>query len=238
VSRIAANRDAQLTPAEIVTTALRQFDERTKEPSVRSLAAELRVAPAAIYHHFPSISAVYQGAVELVWSEAITTTLELAPNPLSDDPTDVLVAVALATRRTWLAHFRLARHLAATPGANDFTKTSVPLMAGLFERLGIDGEDAAAAFHAYSSFMIGAVLFAADRKTANEAFPADGSDRSAQRPGTAPSQGATRRYRTAARISIENVMDVSEVDPKRDEQLFAQAIRRVVESYAKPTQAG
>jgi AcrR family transcriptional regulator len=214
VSRLAVNRLDQLSREEIVQTAVRQFVLRASEPSIRSLATELRVTPTAIYHHFPSIAAVYQGAVELVWAESIVTSLELAPSPLTADPVDVLVAVGVATRRTWLEHFRLARYMAATPRENDFTRAAVPFLAGLFRRLGLDEADAAAAFYAYSSFMIGAVLFAAERKCANESLPLSPPSRT-----------------TTSRLSIENVMDVSEADPERDEQLFAGAIRRLVGSY-------
>ena len=58
------------------------------EPSIRSLAAALRVAPTAIYYHFPSQAAIYQSVVELVWAQATRHLLELTPRPLEADPVD------------------------------------------------------------------------------------------------------------------------------------------------------
>src|SRR5436190_19053151 len=143
MTRLAADRDTHLTPAEIAQEALRQFDEREREPSIRSLAAELRVAPTAIYHHFHSQAAIYQAVVELVWAEATKELLRLVPKPLDAEPDDVLVAAGVAIRRVWLGHHRVARYMAATPEANEFVTSSLGLMAILFERLGLEGEDAA-----------------------------------------------------------------------------------------------
>jgi AcrR family transcriptional regulator len=214
--RLAADRQTHLTRAEIAQEALRQFDTRTKEPSLRSLAAELRVAPTAIYHHFPSQAAIHQAAVELVWGEAAIRLLDLVPKPLAADPVDVLVAAGIATRRAWLAHHRLARYMAATPEANQFTTNALALMANVFERLGLEGDHAARCFHSYASFMIGAVLFAADRVSANERLER----------GTAERPSGER-----ARLSIDEVMDLSVVDPARDEELFVEGLRRLVESF-------
>src|SRR5512139_2586794 len=104
MTRLAENRDTHLSPAEIAAEALRQFDEEPSEPTIRSLATALRVAPSAIYHHYPSRSAIVQSAVELAWIEATQKLLEEIPQPLEGDPEDVLVATGVATRRTWLEH--------------------------------------------------------------------------------------------------------------------------------------
>ena len=116
MARLAADRDTHLTRAEIAQEALRQFDARGKEPSIRSLAAALRVAPTAIYYHFPSQAAIYQSVVELVWAQATASLLELVPRPLDADPVDVLVASGIATRRAWVEHFSVARFMAETNG--------------------------------------------------------------------------------------------------------------------------
>ena len=123
MARLAADRKTHLTPAEIAREALRQFDAGPREPSIRSLAAALHVTPTAIYHHFPSQAAIYQAAVELVWNESLPLLLEIEPRPLEADPADTLVAVGLATRRAWLAHYRVAHLMAATPQANEFNET-------------------------------------------------------------------------------------------------------------------
>jgi AcrR family transcriptional regulator len=232
MTRLAAARDTYLTPAEIAAEALRQFDEHPREPSIRSLAAALHVAPTAIYHHFPSQAAIYQAAVELVWAEVVPGMLELVPKPLSADPAKVLVAGGVATRRAWLRHYRLAPYMAATPEANEFTTNTLGLMANLFERLGLKGEEAAACFHSYASFMIGAVLFAASRQTANEQLQAKAEDDGANARFRAEhSAGASRKSGKRTRISIDAVMDLSVVAPDHDEQLFEEGLRRLVQSF-------
>jgi AcrR family transcriptional regulator len=235
MTRLAADRDTHLTPEEVARETLRQFDEREREPSIRSLAAALHVAPTAIYHHFPSQAAIYQAAVELVWADAAAEMLRLVPKPLDADAADVLVAAGIGTRRAWLAHHRVARYMAATPEASEFVTRSLGLMANLFERLGLEGDDAGACFHSYASFMIGAVLFAAARKAANEELERrSGRDESARfhAPHTA---GAERRSSRRTRVSIDEVMDLSAVDPVHDEELFELGLRRLIESFgARP----
>jgi AcrR family transcriptional regulator len=71
IARLPKGRQANLTPEAIVDEALRQFDEGTGEPTIRSLAAGLGAGPSAIYHHFPSRAAIVQRAVERVWGEAM-----------------------------------------------------------------------------------------------------------------------------------------------------------------------
>jgi AcrR family transcriptional regulator len=232
VPRLAADRKTHLTRAEIAEEALRQFDTRTREPSIRGLAGELRVAPTAIYHHFPSQAAIHQAAVELVWGEAATRLLDLVPKPLAADPEDVLVAAGIATRRAWLAHHRLARYMAATPEANEFTTNALALMANVFERLSLEGDHAARCFHSYASFMIGAVLFAADRVSANERLePGTGADADNALLHAAHTSGADRPSSERTRLSIDAVMDLSVVDPARDEELFVEGLRRLVQSF-------
>ena len=222
MARLAAKRDTHLTREEIAAEVLRQFDEGPREPSIRSLAAALHVTPTAIYHHFPSQAAIYQAAVELIRLESVDRLLEQTPRPLEDDPLDVLVAAALGIRRAFLAHHRAARYMAATPPADELNARSLAVIANLFERLGIEGEDAAVAFHAYASFMFGAVLFAAERMSANEQLEGSADPR-AYRP-----VGRTRRR---TKLAVEKIPDLSLVDPARDEELFASGVRRLVESY-------
>lgn len=227
MTRLAENRQTHLSPAEIAAEAMRQFDEEPSEPTIRSLATALSVAPSAIYHHYPSRSAIVQAAVEQAWTEATRRLLTEIPKPLEADPEEVLVATGVATRRTWLAHNRLAGYMAASPESNEFTNRALGLMGSMFERLGLEGEDAAAGFHTYSSFMIGAVLFAAARKTANDQLAADASESfPPARFESGPAPGAN----DATRSSIDEVIDVSVTDPERDEELFVIGLRRLVAS--------
>jgi AcrR family transcriptional regulator len=231
MTRLPLKRDTHLTPAEVADEALMQFDEQKAEPSIRSLASALRVAPSAIYHHFPSRAAVFQAAVGLVWMEARTELLELVPRPMEADPEEVLVFSGIATRRAWLRHYRLAPYMAATPEANRAIEDALGLIASVLERLGVRDERAAAAFHTYSSFMLGAVLFSAARRLANEGLDAqtgDGNGRGRFR--SEPAEDVARPSSERTHLSMDEVMDVSIVDPERDEELFAEGLRRLVRS--------
>lgn len=229
MARLAAERDTSLTREEIAAEALRQFDENNSEPSIRGLASALRVAPTTIYYHFPSRAAILHAAVELVWNEAMAEVLRLEPKPLEADPAELLVVCGIATRRAWLAHYRLAHYMTATPEANAAILASVRLMANIFTRLGLEGHRAAIAFHSYATFMIGAVLFAAERMGANEQL--------IQRQGGDTPLGRFRRKgqhpvpaQTIPELSIDDVMEVSITDPDRDEELFALGLRRLIRS--------
>ncbi len=229
MTRLAKDRDTQLTSDEIVEQALRQFDTGGTEPSIRSLASELQVAPSAIYHHFPSRAAIIRGAVDRVWNESFVEMLKLVPKPLDVDPREVLVAAGIATRRAWLAHYSLAPYLTANPEADEFTRNSLGLMAILLERLGLEGDAAAAAFHSYTSFMIGSVLFAASRLVANDQLgPVEQPFRLDYDPSV------ERQTTDATRKALDEVMELSIVDPERDEELYAWGLRRLVDSLVAP----
>jgi AcrR family transcriptional regulator len=228
MTRLAAKRDTHLSPAEIAAEALRQFDAGGDEPSIRSLASALKVAPSAIYHHYGARSDIVHAAVALVWDQATTELLELVPMPFDADPTEVLVASGIATRRAWLSHFRLAPYMAATPESNKFITNALGLLANVLERMGLEGDRAAAALHTYSSFMIGAVLFAAARCTANEQLEANSNGRSRARLEARSSSVGDASEDT--RASIAAVMEVSVTDPERDEKLFAEGLKRLVAS--------
>jgi AcrR family transcriptional regulator len=223
LTRLAVDRDTPMTATEIAAACLRQFDEKPADPSIRSLAAELQVSPTAIYHHYDSIAEVYQAAVELGWAEAITATLEALAEHRAPQPVDVLVAVGVGTRRTWLAHHRLARHMAATPGATAFTTTALEYLSDVFEQLDIDKALVAQAFHSYSSFMIGAVLFAAGRAAANESL--------SRGPHLVPVASALATAGT--RSELATVMDVSDNDPELDEEFFAEGLRRLLRGFER-----
>jgi TetR/AcrR family tetracycline transcriptional repressor len=214
MSRLAKHRDRPLARDEIARAALSQFDAGA-DPSMRRLAAALGVAPSAIYHHFPSRAAIVQAVMELVWQEATTQFLQLVSDPVTDDPVDVLVAAGVATRRAFLAHYRVAPFLAATPDRSEFQSELLTLFANLFERLGLEGDAAGEAFHAYSSYAIGAIVFAATRRIANEQL-----DFTAMQP-LRPS-GEKRSTREA----LEAMMSLSVIDPVRDDELFASGLRR------------
>jgi len=231
MTRLAANRKTHLTPAEITAEALRQFDAGGDEPSIRSLAAALKVAPSAIYHHYASRADIVRAAVALVWDQATAELLDLVPMPFDAEPAEVLVASGVATRRAWIAHYQLAPYMAASPESNEFVTNALGLLANVFERLGLEGEQAAAALHTYSSFMIGAVLFAAARSAANEQLAATSANGGSSKEYVSTTGGGSAgRSSERTRRSIDEVMDVSNADPARDEELFAEGLRRLVAS--------
>lgn len=241
MTRLARDRETHLTEEEIAAETLRCFDTSASAPSIRQLAMALKVTPSAIYHHYPSRAAIVQAAVNLVWEEATIKLLELIPDPFSADPVEVLVSSGLATRRAFGEHFRIAPFMAATPQADQHLVAIMVLMTNVFERLGLDADQAAASFHSYASFTIGSTLFAATRHITNEAAddeksgdaPAD-RFRSARRPG--PDSGSSSGERgsgsDAIHHALDEMMDVSVTDPQRDEELFVQGLRRLVAGFA------
>jgi AcrR family transcriptional regulator len=215
MARIAKGRDRVLTREEIAAETLRQFDTGAEPPSIRALAAALGVAPSAIYHHFESQAAIVQAATELVWEEATRDFLAAFPDPYNEDPAEVLVAAGITTRRAFGRHYRIAPFIAASAETSGFMTEVLGVLAVVFERLGLQGEDASVSFHTYASFTIGAVLFAATRRVANEKLGIAGM----------------RRPERAARRPLEDAIDIPATDPARDEELFAAGLRRLIESF-------
>lgn len=168
MTRLARGRKTHLSRDEIAAEALRQFDH-DQEPSIRGLASALAVAPSAIYHHFVSRGAIVDAALALVWQEAGEEGLRLVEGKL-DDPTDLLVAAALATRRAFGHHHQIAPFVITTPEANQ--RLSAEIAAAL-AGLGLSGAEADRAFHAYGSFVVGSTLILASRLNRGETPPRD-----------------------------------------------------------------
>jgi AcrR family transcriptional regulator len=225
MARIAKGRDRVLTRGEIAAETLRQFDTGSEAPSIRALAGALGVAPSAIYYHYESQAAIVQAATELVWEEVEREFLAAIPEPLDADPVEVLVTAGLVTRRTFARHYRIAPFLAASPEADEFMTEVLRLLEVVFERLGLTGEEAAVSFYAYSSFVIGTVLFSAARRIANEQLGIAGKRASGRRGG---------RRREDARVPLDDAIDLPSRDPALDEELFAAGVRRLVQSFVPP----
>jgi len=240
MTRLARDRDTHLSEGEIAAEALRCFDETTTAPSIRQLASVLKVTPSAIYHHYPSRAAIVQAAVNLVWEEATAKLLELIPDPFSADPVEVLVSSGLATRRAFGEHHRIAPFMAATPKDDPHLAAIVGLMTNVFQRLGLDADDAASAFHSYASFTIGSTLFAATRRITTEA--ADSEESSDGRPAQfrsdstsgsngSGSGGGAESGTGGAHHALDEMMDISVTDPAQDEELFVQGLRRLIAGF-------
>ena len=96
----------------------------------------------------------------------------------------------------------------------------------MFERLGLRGENASVSFHTYTSFTIGAVLFAATRRIANEQLGIAGKPS-----GPHPRGGDVPEPHAGARRALDDAIDVPATDPARDEELFAAGLRRLIQSF-------
>jgi AcrR family transcriptional regulator len=232
MTRLARDRDTHLTRAEIALEALRCFDESASAPSIRQLAVVLQVTPSAIYHHFPSRAAIIQAAVDLVWEEAGARFLELVPDPFTADPVEVLVTAAVATREVFGAHYQVAPFIAATPQSNGPLTAILALMANVFARMGLDDNEAAASFHTYASYTLGAVLFAATRRITNEQLLVDGAAGLPADPvGPIDGHPVADAPGTVMRQALDEMIDLSIVDPDRDGKLFAEGLRRLIARF-------
>jgi len=225
MARIAKGRDRVLTREEIAAETLRQFDTGSEAPSIRALAGALGVAPSAIYHHYESQAAIVQAATEIVWGEVAREFLTAIPEPLEADPVEVLVTAGVVTRRAFARHYRIAPFLAASPEADDFMTEVLRLLEVVFERLGLTNEQAAVSFYAYSSFVIGTMLFSATRRIANEQLGIAGKRAGGRRGG---------RRGDDTRVPLDDAIDLPSRDPARDEELFAAGLRRLVQSFVPP----
>ena len=229
MTRLAKGRDTHLSRPEIAAEALRQFD-RGQDPSIRSIAGALGVNPSAIYHHYASRTELVQGAADLVCQEIPRDTFAAVGDGFEGDPVEILVASGLATRRAFARHHLIAPYMAGTPQPDAIRGATLTLVADLLERLGLRGEEAVAAFHAYASYVIGAALFVAVRRSADQGlarFERPGQERVRTRPGPR----APRAPGAATRAALDTVMDLSTLDPDRDEALFAQGLRRLIASF-------
>jgi AcrR family transcriptional regulator len=228
--RVAAGRTEYLTEREIAQEALRQFDEGTRQPSIRQLASALGVSPTAIYHHFPGRAAIIRAAVDLVFEEAERMFMEALPDPFAEGigPVDILIQSGLATRRAFDRHFRIAPFMAATPEPSPWLSRTLALMTLIFEGLGLEGEDAAGPFHTYCSFVFGAVIVAATRRISDEELGrSEGvvpSDPDGGNQDFGPEEAPTLR-------ALADIPTLSVTDPERDEELFVGGLRRLITSF-------
>ena len=231
MTRLAAGRTTHLEPEEIARETLRLFDEGS-DPSIRQLATALNVTPSAIYHHFDSRAEIVQAAVELVWTEILAETTVAVGNPFEADPLEVLLTVGLNARRAFLRHFRITPYMAAIPRSGELSAGGMALFANVFERLGVSGPEAGDAFHYYASYCFGNALYAASRLGANQVLGPEhpGHEQLEEFRRNAGIEGTSSEETRAA---LDAVLDLSEMDPERDEELFVMGMRQILEGFAK-----
>lgn len=228
MTRLPRNRDTHLDPDEIAAEVLALFDAGATAPSIRQLARALDVTPSAIYHHYPSRAAIYNAGVNLVWQEAASDLLALLPEPFEADPAELLVASGVATRRAFLRHYRIAPYAATRPTPDSLLANVFALIASALERLGLEGDEAAACFHTYASMTLGAVIFAATRQIADDELEIAHADEPFR---STPGPQEARHSTAETRAAIDELMDLSALDPQRDEDLFAAGLRRLIDSF-------
>ncbi|MCB0862145.1 MAG: TetR/AcrR family transcriptional regulator [Solirubrobacterales bacterium] len=231
MTRLASGRTTHLEPEEIAAETLRLFDQGD-DPSIRQLASALNVTPSAIYHHFDSRTEIVQAAVELVWLEILAQTAEEVGNPFESDPKEVLTAVGLHARRSFIRHHTIAPYMTIIPSSNQLSAGGMSLFANAFERLGVTGDTAGDAFHYYASYCFGTALYAASRLNAEAALGP-----------TSPGHEELEKLRREAgvdgtsspetRTALDEVLDLSAVDPDRDEELFVSGLKQILEGFAK-----
>lgn len=230
MTRLAEGRSTHLDRSEIAIETLRLFDEGN-DPSIRQLAKVLGVTPSAIYHHFDSRAKIVQAAVELVWYEILGETFEEVGDPFEADPMEFLMATAFATRRIFSRHYAIAPYLAATPESDELSANTLAIMANVFERLGLTGTEAAEAFHSYASYVFGNSLFAANRLAANAALDISEVEAGRLEGYRFEVNGdVAQRSSAETRAAIDSVIDISMVDPERDNELFAIGLKRLLDS--------
>ncbi|MBN8867113.1 MAG: TetR/AcrR family transcriptional regulator [Solirubrobacterales bacterium] len=231
MTRLAAGRSTHLEPEEIATETLRLFDEGG-DPSIRQLAVALNVTPSAIYHHYSSRAEIVQAAVELVWREVLTEATAQLGNPFEADPTEVLVTLGMVARQAFIRHHSITPYMAAIPRSDELSAAGMSIFANVFERLGVSGPEAGEAFHYYASYCLGTSLYAASRLTANESLGTG-------RPGHEELEehrvkaGLDSTSSPETRAALDAILDLSEIDPERDDALFEAGLRQILGVYAK-----
>lgn len=231
MTRLAAGRTTHLERDEIAIETLRLFDEGG-DPSIRQLAVALNVTPSAIYHHFPSRAEIVQAAVEIVWREILAETSEKVGNPFEADPVEVLTTIGMSTRRAFIRHYSITPYMAAVPRSDELAAAAMAIFANVFERLGVSGAEAGEAFHGYASYCIGTALYAASRLSANEEL-GSGKPGHEQLEEFRRSAGIEGTSSEETRVSIDAILDISEVDPERDDELFEAGLKQMLMGLAK-----
>ncbi|HEX3946553.1 MAG TPA: TetR/AcrR family transcriptional regulator [Acidimicrobiales bacterium] len=163
---MAVGRTTHLTRDEIVATALALLDENGGDFSMRALASRLKVSPAALYHHFDNQRDLVTAVVGKVWEEAIEEYLAAAQDPFGQgsDPTEMLVTGAICGRRAFNRHPRVAPYMAVAPGIDTRLSGGLAIFGSLMERFGLEGPAAGEAMYAYSTYVLGNILYTAQRR--------------------------------------------------------------------------
>ncbi|MFI5532242.1 TetR/AcrR family transcriptional regulator [Kitasatospora sp. NPDC051853] len=147
-----------LTAEAIVDAALRLLDRRGAEAvSVRGIAAELGVAPNALYTYFPDKSAVLRAVVDRLVGEYDPAALADPARPWRDR----LHGLALSLRARLLAHPGAAGLLLGAPMDGPRALALGEALLELLAGAGLDERDAARASYLLIVYVLGAIALEA-----------------------------------------------------------------------------
>lgn len=229
MARMAAGRTTQLSADEIARELVRLFDESDGEPSIRALASALHVSPRAIYHYFDTRQELVAAALDLVWEEAIAHIVEQIADPVHDigDPVEFFVVVALATRRAFARHRRLALHVGVAGGPNSRLAGAIAIIGSALEQVGLTGDDAGRAVYAYTTFVLGSVMLDASRWSAEQGshLPLAGFSSRDLMPADAP------EVEDATIDAIDGVLAGSQGDASANDERFAAGVRALLRGF-------
>lgn len=228
MTRLAKGRTTHLSAEEIATEMLRQFDESGGAPTIRGLAAALSCTPKAIYHYYGTRAEIEQAAVDLVWDKALADVLEqLTTTPeLAEDPVELLITSAVATRRAFASHWRISFHLGAPPPPNERMSGGLASLGGLFDQMGLDDDEIVSrAWYSYLVFTLGSILLDASRRAT---LPETGE---AATFSTAEHRGDAAAGREETVRAMEQTVERTRTDPEADEALFVASLRTLLHSF-------
>jgi AcrR family transcriptional regulator len=165
--RPALNRTTSLERDEIVDRAMATVQREGLDAiSMRRLASDLGVTPAAIYHHIPDKRTLLSAMVERVWD-----LTRAAPPSRERDPIEALIESCVRIREVWLSYFDLASLAVAVASPDEEFYRQTRFLTTAFEVLGFP--DVPLAHNAVQNFTMGSIEIAANRKAASLYFGRD-----------------------------------------------------------------
>ena len=154
-----------LTRRRIVDAALAIVDAEGLEAlSMRRLGKALDADATAIYYYLPNKNALYEEITDAVVGELG----EVAELPAGTSFEDVLVGVGLSYHATLMRHPRALRLLTSTPFHTGAAMESADLVLGRMLELGLDPDQALAAFGVFGRYVFGAISTHAQHVLADE----------------------------------------------------------------------
>jgi AcrR family transcriptional regulator len=137
--------------------------------TVRHLAQALGVTANAIYYHVQGKPALIERMIEDVWGKA-----NVDPSELPTDLVELIIALGVRVRRTWLDHLDLAPFATAVAEPSEQLLADNTMMAGLLRFAGFP--DVGLAYSSTQTMILGSVTIAATRRVSSAYFGRDEDD--------------------------------------------------------------